>query len=152
LANTINKVIDTNKYQSIKFGDYKILDGRIELRFFGGENYHTMETEIKHHILRALYLLSFAYTDEYNNDYYKKIAKMVNRIVKARYGVSISTLVSAVDKINKMFPEGLSEIYKRYDKPNGAPQDDDLQRFDRFMKKTFGNSWLRKLDFLQEII
>ena len=149
LARAAKYMIDTEKYQSIKFGDYRIMDGRIELRFFGGEDYHTMETEIKHHILRALYLLNFAYTDEYNNVYYKKIAKMVNSNIKDQYGVSISTLVSAIDKVNKMFPEKITGMYERYVDSLGGYQSDDLKMFDRFMKKTFGNEWYRKLDFLR---
>lgn len=148
LAKSAKRMIDTEKYQSIKFGDYNFLDGRIELRFFGGEDYHTMENEIKHHILRALYLLNFAYTDAYNNVYYKKIAKIVNGNVKENYNVSISTLVSAIDKVNKMFPEKITGMYDRYVDSLGGYQSDDLKMFDRFMKKTFGDDWYRKLDFL----
>ena len=149
LARAAKYMIDTEKYQSIKFGDYKIMDGRIELRFFGGEYYESMENEIKHHILRALYLLNFAYTDEYNNVFYKKIAKMVNGNVKDKYGVTISTLVSAIDKVNKMFPEKITGMYERYVDSLGSYQSDDLKMFDRFMKKTFGNEWYRRLDFLR---
>ena len=149
LARHAKNIIDTEKHQSIKFGDYHFLDGRIELRFFGGEDYHTMETEIKHHVLRALYLLNFAYTDEYNNVFYKKLAKMVNNNVKENYGVTISTLVSALNRANKLFPEGLSKMYGRYVDTLGGYQAEDLQLFDRYMKKAFGNEWYRKLDFMR---
>jgi len=64
-----------NKYQTINVGQYKLYDGRIELRFFGGENYHQRYDEIKVHLLRALLLMEVGYTDLYQKDYYKLLYK-----------------------------------------------------------------------------
>lgn len=72
-----NKIESTlqDKLQSIKISDYTLIEmkGRIELRFFGGENYHKQASLIKREILRSLHLLEIAYTDLYQKEYYKEL-------------------------------------------------------------------------------
>lgn len=143
--------IEDEKYQSIKFGDYHMLNGRIELRFFGGEDYHQLEDEVKHHILRALYLLNFAYTDEYNKVYHKKMAKLVSSVCKHQYGAPLSTLVSVINRYNTTHTKKIDEMYVEYlgrttDEPN-----DEMKSFIRNMTKHFGDEWEYNLEFLGEI-
>ena len=72
-----------DKYQSIKFGDYEIHNGRIELRFFGGKEYEYRYDEISQHIFRALYVLLVSSNDykqkEYMKGLYKKIFDNIPR-------------------------------------------------------------------------
>jgi hypothetical protein len=128
----IDRGVSKHKYQTINFGDYKVSDGRIELRFFGGENYHQRYEEVVTHLLRALYLLNFAYTNEHNKDYYKKITKMINAVVKEHYGVSFSYLYSSLMKISEKIDilEFLNEF---------ALGDHDPKVFDLF-KRYFKNN------------
>jgi len=143
--------IEDDKYQSIKFGDYKILDGRIELRFFGGEDYHRMEDEIKHHLLRALFLLNFAYSDEYNKEFYKKFTKMVSHVCRGAYGTGLGELVSKVNAIGRIFQSTPHDMYSRYLSARGSYMADDLKAFDRYMTKAFGQHWANNMKFLMEL-
>lgn len=74
IESTIIEYTD-KKYQTINVGQYEISEGRIELRFFGGENYHHRYDEIKVHLLRALLLMEIGYTDLYQKEYYKLLYK-----------------------------------------------------------------------------
>jgi len=149
LTHRIEVMISYHKEQSIKFGDYKVLDGRIELRFFGGEDYHLYEDEIKHHLLRALYLLNFAYTDTYNNVFYKKMVKIINKNAKEKYNTSLSNIVSVINRANKIFPKDIAKMYDWFKKTIGQEQIDDIKQFDRYMSKAFGEDWMLDLDFLR---
>ena len=64
-----------NKFQTIKISDYTNVDmlGRIELRFFGGEDYHKNIDQIKQELLRSLFILEIAYTDLHQKQYYREI-------------------------------------------------------------------------------
>ena len=136
----IDKGTSEHKYQTINFGDYKFHDGRIELRFFGGENYHERYEDILTHLLRALYLLNFAYTDEHNKDYYKKITKMVNSVVKEKYNFSFSYMYSSLMKISEQIDilEFLNDL---------GLGDHDPKHFDLF-KRYFKNNTVDILDKL----
>jgi len=129
ISNTNNK----EKFQTINFKDYDILGGRIELRFFGGENYHERYGEIGTHLFRALYLLNFAYTDEYNKEYYKKLSKMANSVVKEKYGFTMSYLYSSLKAISKRID--LSEFFEEFDE--GNPNQDSMELFERYFKKKY---------------
>lgn len=94
-----NEIISQEKSQTIKFGDYKYLDGRIELRFFGGEDYHKRFNEIKFQMARALYLMEIAYTPLYQNEYYKEMYKMIDNVSQQLYNVGISELFQALKQI-----------------------------------------------------
>lgn len=143
--------IEDEKYQSIKFGDYKILDGRIELRFFGGEDYHLMEYEIKHYLLRALFLLNFAYSDEYNKEFYKKFTKMVSNVCRKQYGAGLGELVSKVNAIERLYKSTPHDMYSRYLNARGGYMPDDLVSFERYMTKAFGQYWANNMKFLMEL-
>lgn len=62
-----------NKYLTVNFKDFFKSDGRIELRFFGGGNYHQRFDEIKHHLLRAIYIMEIGYGELYQKEYYKEL-------------------------------------------------------------------------------
>lgn len=63
----------SNKYQTINISEYGIRNGRIELRFFGGENYHEQYEQIKVSLLRSLLLLEVGYSDLFQKQYYKEL-------------------------------------------------------------------------------
>ena len=74
--NDFNDIVG-EKYQTIKVSDYTSVDmtGRIELRFFGGEDYHKQLELTKREMLRGLFLLEIAHTDLYQNEYLKELYK-----------------------------------------------------------------------------
>ena len=74
--NDFNNIVD-EKYQTIKVSDYTSVDmsGRIELRFFGGKDYHKQLELTKREMLRGLFLLEIAHTDLYHNEYLKELYK-----------------------------------------------------------------------------
>lgn len=76
LESIINEKLNT-KYLTATMKDYNMMDGRIELRFFGGENYHTMFDKIKQQVLRSLFIMELAYTDLYQKEYYKELYKFI---------------------------------------------------------------------------
>ncbi len=66
------------KHITAKFSDYFTSDGRIELRFMGGENYWKRFKTLIRQILRAGFLLGVAYDDKmYRKEYLKKLYEFV---------------------------------------------------------------------------
>lgn len=65
------------KFQTIKISDHATMDGRIELRFFGGTDHHKMYKQIKQELMRALFILEIAYTNLYQKEYYKQLSKII---------------------------------------------------------------------------
>lgn len=104
----------SEKYQSIKFGDYNALDGRIELRYFGGNNYHEIYDEIEEELYRILYILMVSYTDEYEKEYKKTLFKLIDRIIEEEHEHSktLSFFKRLVRKYGEQpSEEQLQEIY-----------------------------------------
>lgn len=110
----LNSDVFTEKYQSIKFGDYNALNGRIELRYFGGENYHERYDEIEEELYRILFILMVSYTDEYNKEYKKTLFKLIDRYIEEEYEHSktLSLFKRLVRKYGEQpSEEELQEIY-----------------------------------------
>lgn len=82
---TAKSLLDTNvfdeKFQSIKFGDYDVFDGRIELRYFGGEDYEDKYTEIEEHIYKALYVLYVSREGTLQKQYSKQLYQIITNTV-----------------------------------------------------------------------
>lgn len=77
---TENRDDDSAKYITTKISDYINMDGRIELRFIGGENYNEKFNEIRWQILRAIYILAIAYEpDMFRNEYLKILYSYTKR-------------------------------------------------------------------------
>lgn len=68
------------KYQTANIREYNLRDGRIELRFFGGEDYHQLFDDIKQQLLRSLFIMELGYTDLYKKEYYKEIYNVIKYI------------------------------------------------------------------------
>lgn len=79
MESVIEETLDS-KYQTIKVSDYSKVDmnGRIELRFFGGKDYHKQFSKIKQEMIRSLFLLEIAYTDLFDKEYKKQMYKLMN--------------------------------------------------------------------------
>ena len=78
IESIISDTLDT-KYITATLKDFNMMDGRIELRFFGGENYQNMYADIKQQMLRALFIMELAYTDLYQKEYYKELYKFIKK-------------------------------------------------------------------------
>lgn len=78
IESIISDTLDT-KYITATLKDFNMMDGRIELRFFGGENYQSMYADIKQQMLRALFIMELAYTDLYQKEYYKELYKFIKK-------------------------------------------------------------------------
>lgn len=132
----IERDIDTEKYQSIKFGDYKISDGRIELRFFGGEGYENRKDAIVDEMLKALYLLDFAYSDEHNKTYYKRLTKLINKVCKEKFDLTLSQVTDFFNRFEKMFgvsPKDMNEKLEVYEVFYDS-EDDTIVKYKQFVK------------------
>lgn len=70
----------STKYQSVKFGDYEISHGRIELRFFGGDNYEDRYDEVEQLLLKSLYMMELSYGDLYDKEYKKLFVRILDDI------------------------------------------------------------------------
>lgn len=70
----------STKYQSVKFGDYEISHGRIELRFFGGEHYEDRYDEVEQLLLKSLYMMELSYGDLYDKEYKKLFVRILDDI------------------------------------------------------------------------
>lgn len=70
------------KEQSIKFGDYDYSNGRIELRFFGGEDYEDRYDEIEFHIYRALYILLVSSSKEFDKVFKKELFSFMSNAIE----------------------------------------------------------------------
>lgn len=99
----VSAKLRNEKYQSIKFGDYNFLNGRVELRFFGGEDYHYRKDDILNQLLRALYMLNIGYTDAYKEEYKKTFLKVINDSVMEGTTYSVFYLYKSLNEINKKF-------------------------------------------------
>lgn len=91
----------TLKYAAVKLSDYANFDGRIELRFFGGENYLNFKL-IKDQVARALYFLDIAHGDKFDKEYKKLLYALYTRKRSDSHGGLLSDLdqptVSATTK------------------------------------------------------
>lgn len=69
---------DTAKHITAKVSDFFSADGRIELRFIGGNDYNKRFDDIKYHTIRACFILGIAFDDTlYRNEYLKTLAAFV---------------------------------------------------------------------------
>lgn len=82
-----------HKMQSVKTGDYHAMNGRIELRYFGGEDYEDRLSTILPELLRALHTLDVAYGDTYDKVYNKARYKYIDERFTNTFGMSFPTMV-----------------------------------------------------------
>lgn len=89
VSNIHNTLLDINlwkdgflskKFQSVKFGDYDMLHGRIELRFFGGDSYEDRYDEVEQLLLKSLYMMELSYGDLYDKEYKKLFVRILDDI------------------------------------------------------------------------
>lgn len=122
-------IINKTKYQSIKFADYNIRHGRIELRYFGGEGYENKYDEIERLVYRALYILDLSKSDTYKQEYKKSLYKLIFEVADSE--LNYSQLVSLYRQGKKRINIGkISSI-------------NDIERFtlkykDKFDDEVFG--------------
>lgn len=91
--------ISKNKFQSINLRDYEKYEGRVELRYFGGKDYHLRGEEIKNEILRAAYILDIAYGDLYDKEYQKYRYIYMDKLFENTFGHGVTPLVKAASDI-----------------------------------------------------
>lgn len=82
--NHISLVPTNNKNQAINFEDFHIHNGRIELRYVGGDEDAPYETRFKlleFEVLRAIYMLQISNTKMYESEYKKKLYSYYEGII-----------------------------------------------------------------------
>lgn len=100
-----------DKSQSIKLGDYEIHNGRIELRFFGGEDYEDRYDEIENHLYRALYILLVSTSNLYQKEYLKGLyTKVFNTIQEGARDALVAL------KLVRLYDSGRIETIDDYNK------------------------------------
>lgn len=78
-------VIEDDKHQAINKKWYDFLDGRIELRYFGGDEqseYEDRFDEIQDETLRACYMLQIAHSDDFEKEYRKYLYDIFNDYIE----------------------------------------------------------------------
>lgn len=74
----VHDTTSSTKYVTAKVSDYLHSDGRIELRFSGGENYNKQYDQIRYQVIRACFILGIAFDDRvYRKEYIKSLYKLV---------------------------------------------------------------------------
>ena len=99
-----SKTFNSEKYQTIKLGDYDIRNGRIELRFFGGENYEDDFEKVERLIYRALYILHVSKSDMYEKEFKKSLYQIIFNILDNK--LNYTTLVVAYRKFKERIDSG----------------------------------------------
>ena len=91
------------KYHGINFNGYNIYDGRVELRFFGGEDYGEKYQEYLDIILRMMYILKVSSENTHDKEYMKTLVRTTNKILKnSKYQADLSDIVSRSRYANKI--------------------------------------------------
>lgn len=91
------------KYHGINFNGYNIYDGRVELRFFGGEDYGDKYQEYLDIILRMMYILKVSSENTHDKEYMKTLVRTTNKILKnSMYQADLSDIVSRSRYANKI--------------------------------------------------
>ncbi len=81
-----------NKQQSINLSSYRIMDGRIELRYFGGKDYPNQKEKILKELARTLHVMEAAYTDQYEDEYRKARIVYMDNLFEQVTGVTLGEL------------------------------------------------------------
>lgn len=93
------KLVQNVKYQSVNFmpiGDVNEATRRIELRYFGGANYHFREQEMKKDIMQAAYVTMAAGNPEFaQKEYMQSLLRFLDKKVRRQ-----STHKSFLDLVN----------------------------------------------------
>lgn len=109
-----------SKYFTIKLSDHAKFNGRVELRFFGGDGYENMVSEIKDQLARSIYLLDIAYGNAYHQEYltqlYKKVEKVKNDIEKREVGTSVFSKARHALKNNKVDTSIRKAVVQEFEK------------------------------------
>ncbi|ASV44139.1 hypothetical protein PBI_SCTP2_124 [Salicola phage SCTP-2] len=66
------------KYLSTNFSSMDAENGRIELRFFGGESYEDRYDDVKTLLLRSVYILDVVMDEKYDKKYHKALYQFIN--------------------------------------------------------------------------
>lgn len=125
LEDDIIESIGTEKFLSISFKDFHYSNGRIELRYFGGEDYENKFNEILNLLLRSLYILSISFTDAFDKEYMKSLYRLIDDDAKDYYGMSLGELRKMIknsQKIINKFPDmedALQHYSKKFSDTNG---------------------------------
>lgn len=97
------------KFKSVNFQHYYSSDGRVELRFFGGEDYESMmNPEYFDELIRAMYALKMSMVDPStgkgfaHKEYLHTMYRMTNKIFLERFNISLSDLQSVIIAIRKV--------------------------------------------------
>lgn len=79
---------DLPKFHGINFADYGS-NGRVELRFFGGDNYDDRLDEYLDKLIKFMYILKISSDDTHDTNYYKALVKVTNKVFSKRFGMTI---------------------------------------------------------------
>lgn len=81
-----------NKYQSLNAREYHSSNGRIELRYFGGDDYEERFDDIKTELYRALVTLDVSYGDMYEKEFQKAKFVYMDKMCERVFGKSIPAI------------------------------------------------------------
>lgn len=81
-----------DKYQSLNAQQYNISNGRLELRYFGGEDYETRYEVIEKELIRALAIMDISYGSMYEKEYQKAKYVYLDDMITRIFGIGVTPL------------------------------------------------------------
>lgn len=102
------------KYQSLNAKEYHVSNGRIELRYFGGEDYEDRYEEIRNELFRSLTLLDVSYGEMYDREFQKAKYIYLDNMITESIGIGMGSLVKLVNAIDRTDFQKESEIEEYY--------------------------------------
>lgn len=95
--------IDAAKYHGINFNGYHTQDGRIELRFFGGEDFEGKYKEYLDILLRFMYILKVSTDDTHDQEYMKTVFRTMNKVLeRSSIKAGILEIRDRIKKVSQM--------------------------------------------------
>lgn len=113
-----------HKYEMVNFSDYNN-DGRVELRFFGGEGYEEKLDEYWDTLTKLMYILKISIENEHDTNYSKALFKVINSTFKKKTGMDI------VDARYNMHTN--KKLLDRATKTIEEISDSDIQSIERYV-------------------
>lgn len=117
---SITDMSSTSKYYSINFDHYRSQNGRVELRFFGGEGYEEKLDQYLNILLKLMYILKVSTDDTHDNEYYKEMYKIVNHVFSGEYGMDVDSARHNYRLVKKALKrlgvDSIGEIYPMVEK------------------------------------
>ncbi len=106
-------VQERQKYFTFKLSDYIAFDGRVELRYYGGEGYENDLPRIMDDLSRSIYLLKVAHGREFRKEYLATFARRLSSIQSK--DITLSSMIKQYVDGNKALATTIANTIRSKD-------------------------------------